>query len=226
MVERVERYTRKDGKIAVLISPGYGAGWSTWAPEKDVEALLFDAKIVKAVLAGLHETAASLAIMRTYQPRQNQSDSSDPESNESDSEMAMSTIINNGLDITSAGADSKGGDPAGMVDAEAKGLDTKPIDCSNSVARSESAKPAEDDASKNAAVSKTTTRATITSGNANDNEINYLGSYERHAQNHVFYGSARTLIIEWLDPGEEFQVKEYDGDESILRKRNWTWHVA
>lgn len=146
MVERVERYTPEDGKIAVLISPGYGAGWSTWAlEEEDVEALLFDDKIVKAVLAGLHHTAASLATMQMYHPRQNQSDSLNSESNESDSEMTMSTIINNGLDTTSAGADSKGGDPAGMVDAEAKGLDTKPIDCSNSVARSESAKPDEDD---------------------------------------------------------------------------------
>lgn len=29
-------YTEKlvvDGKVAVLISPGFGAGWSTWAPE-------------------------------------------------------------------------------------------------------------------------------------------------------------------------------------------------
>lgn len=39
----------KDGQVAVLYSPGYGAGWSTWAYEGR-EALVFDVDIVKAVL--------------------------------------------------------------------------------------------------------------------------------------------------------------------------------
>lgn len=41
-MEKVER----DGKIAVLISPGYGSGWSTWNSH---EELLFHPKIVEMV---------------------------------------------------------------------------------------------------------------------------------------------------------------------------------
>lgn len=41
----------KDGKVAVIISPGFGAGWSTW--NKDIRyALLFDPEIAQAVLDG------------------------------------------------------------------------------------------------------------------------------------------------------------------------------
>jgi hypothetical protein len=39
----------KDGKVAVLISPGYGGGWSTWA-YGDSDELLFDPVIAKMVL--------------------------------------------------------------------------------------------------------------------------------------------------------------------------------
>lgn len=39
----------RDGKVAVLISPGYGAGWSTWNPGKT--ELLFDPTIVDLVLS-------------------------------------------------------------------------------------------------------------------------------------------------------------------------------
>jgi len=48
----VEKYVREDGKIAVLVSAGYGAGWSTWntVDEELAEALLFDADVVKMVL--------------------------------------------------------------------------------------------------------------------------------------------------------------------------------
>lgn len=41
----------KDGKVAVLISPGYGAGWSTWAGHSS-EAAVFDRELVEAVLVG------------------------------------------------------------------------------------------------------------------------------------------------------------------------------
>lgn len=41
----------KGGKVAVVISPGYGAGWSTWN-EKCAEFLLFDADIAQALLDG------------------------------------------------------------------------------------------------------------------------------------------------------------------------------
>jgi len=55
----VEKYI-KDGKVAVLYSPGYGAGWSTWASE-NAEAMLFDKDIVEAVLAGNISLAARIA---------------------------------------------------------------------------------------------------------------------------------------------------------------------
>lgn len=49
----------KDGKVAVLYSPGFGAGWFTWNTEHP--GLLYDPEIVQAVLAGDMGRAASLA---------------------------------------------------------------------------------------------------------------------------------------------------------------------
>jgi len=43
---------KKDGNVAVLYSPGYGAGWSTWGPERDREAMCMDADLVSALLNG------------------------------------------------------------------------------------------------------------------------------------------------------------------------------
>lgn len=40
----------KDGKVAVLISPGYGAGWSTWVDTEHKEIALFHPDLVKAAL--------------------------------------------------------------------------------------------------------------------------------------------------------------------------------
>ena len=40
----------RDGKVAVLYSPGYGAGWSTWNDE--CANILFEPRIVNLVLAG------------------------------------------------------------------------------------------------------------------------------------------------------------------------------
>lgn len=46
----VEKIIRVD-KVAVLISPGFGAGWTTWNQDhKDVEQMLFDPDIVNAIL--------------------------------------------------------------------------------------------------------------------------------------------------------------------------------
>ncbi len=44
----------KDGKVAVLISPGYGAGWYTWNMHKDEggEQLLYCPELVTAILTG------------------------------------------------------------------------------------------------------------------------------------------------------------------------------
>jgi len=45
-VEKIE----KDGKIGVLISAGFGAGWSTWADDDIQELLTMDSEIVQAVI--------------------------------------------------------------------------------------------------------------------------------------------------------------------------------
>ena len=49
-VMKVEKYVREDGKVAVLYSPGWGAGWSTWCTGDQQEFLLFDRNIVEMVL--------------------------------------------------------------------------------------------------------------------------------------------------------------------------------
>lgn len=36
----------RDGKVAVLYSPGFGAGWSTWADDEYVEFTMFDPGLV------------------------------------------------------------------------------------------------------------------------------------------------------------------------------------
>ena len=57
-MEKIE----KDGKVAVLYSPGLGAGWSTWADDDQKEALCMDARIVGPVLAGDKAGAAAAAV--------------------------------------------------------------------------------------------------------------------------------------------------------------------
>lgn len=49
MVEKLIR----DGKVAVIYSPGNGSGWSTWAHDKDQRAsMIFDPGLVALVLEG------------------------------------------------------------------------------------------------------------------------------------------------------------------------------
>lgn len=55
------RYMRNDGMVAVLYSPGFGAGWSTWAEDEHKEYLAFDPALVAAVLAGDRNKAAQIA---------------------------------------------------------------------------------------------------------------------------------------------------------------------
>lgn len=43
---------KKDGKIAVLVSHGYGAGWSTWMDDSQADVLLYHPKLVKLVEDG------------------------------------------------------------------------------------------------------------------------------------------------------------------------------
>ena len=45
----------RDGKVAVLVSPGFGAGWSTWAysgEEDNRDFMLFDSTLVTMVERG------------------------------------------------------------------------------------------------------------------------------------------------------------------------------
>lgn len=60
MTTQVNKLER-DGQVAVLYSPGFGAGWSTWASGTDRTVLTFDAEIAQAVLAGDKERAKALA---------------------------------------------------------------------------------------------------------------------------------------------------------------------
>jgi hypothetical protein len=41
----------RDGLVAVVYSPGYGAGWSTWNSKYSDEELMFDSGLVELVLA-------------------------------------------------------------------------------------------------------------------------------------------------------------------------------
>ena len=51
MNNNIEKVIR-DGKVAVLVSGGYGAGWSTWFSGNRKEVLLFHPKIVEMVEGG------------------------------------------------------------------------------------------------------------------------------------------------------------------------------
>jgi hypothetical protein len=48
----------RDGKVAVLYSPGYGAGWSTWS--LPIEAI-FHPELAEAVLAGDYDRMETIA---------------------------------------------------------------------------------------------------------------------------------------------------------------------
>jgi hypothetical protein len=52
----------RDGTVAILYSPGHGAGWSTWDYSgKHRDYLLFDPELVQAVLDKDFDKAAVLA---------------------------------------------------------------------------------------------------------------------------------------------------------------------
>jgi len=42
----------RDGHVAIIYSPGFGAGWSTWNTEYDVEELIFDPGLADLILNG------------------------------------------------------------------------------------------------------------------------------------------------------------------------------
>ncbi len=49
-----EKYIR-DGQVAVLISPGFGAGWSTWSRDEYGNDVLFDPWIVDILLSDQYD---------------------------------------------------------------------------------------------------------------------------------------------------------------------------
>lgn len=55
------RKVELDGKIAVLVSPGFGAGWSTWNDDQYSEILCMDADIIEAVRDGDFDRAITIA---------------------------------------------------------------------------------------------------------------------------------------------------------------------
>lgn len=44
--------------------------------------------------------------------------------------------------------------------------------------------------------------------------------------NDVYYGDIDTLSIAWIDQGEEFEIREYDGLESVELKKDYQWFTA
>lgn len=52
----MEKFYNENGAVAVLYSPGYGAGWTTWAHVDSVrQQALFDPELVQWVLDGKPE---------------------------------------------------------------------------------------------------------------------------------------------------------------------------
>jgi hypothetical protein len=48
----IEKYYNDKGEVGVLYSPGYGAGWSSWAEPKLAEFLIFDKGLIEFKLQG------------------------------------------------------------------------------------------------------------------------------------------------------------------------------
>lgn len=60
-MKEVEKVVR-NGKVAVLYSPGWGAGWSTWNGYEEI--LLFHPRLVEAVEKGQHSESQMNSILR------------------------------------------------------------------------------------------------------------------------------------------------------------------
>lgn len=56
----------RDGKVAVLYSPGYGAGWYSW---HDIEELLYDPAVVDMVEKRKHYTEIVDYCVSVYGPK-------------------------------------------------------------------------------------------------------------------------------------------------------------
>lgn len=57
---------KKDGKVAVLVAPGYGAGWTTWnhGPDNLTETALFHRELVQLVLDGRQAEVTEELVLR------------------------------------------------------------------------------------------------------------------------------------------------------------------
>jgi len=53
----------RDGHVAVIISNGYGAGWSTWNPGPNRETLVFHPKLVELIESGQCNQDNMLALL-------------------------------------------------------------------------------------------------------------------------------------------------------------------
>lgn len=62
---KVDKYL-KDGKVAVLYSPGFGAGWSTWADDDKGEWMIFDYTLVQYALDGASGDQVEEYIVRVW----------------------------------------------------------------------------------------------------------------------------------------------------------------
>jgi len=51
----MEKYYNDKGEVAVLVSGGFGAGWSTWVGEGRQDTALFHPKFVVAALNGVQD---------------------------------------------------------------------------------------------------------------------------------------------------------------------------
>lgn len=54
----------RDGKVAVLVSPGFGAGWYTW--NRQHPSILFEPNVVSMVLGKVHYTEIDSYMERNY----------------------------------------------------------------------------------------------------------------------------------------------------------------
>ena len=53
----------RNGHVAVIISSGWGAGWSTWHYGSNKEILIFHPKLVELVESGQHNQETVLAVL-------------------------------------------------------------------------------------------------------------------------------------------------------------------
>lgn len=59
----IEKWIR-DGKVAVIVSPGFGAGWSTWGEPATAQERAFDRGLDELIEAGKKKEAAKYAAQK------------------------------------------------------------------------------------------------------------------------------------------------------------------